>query len=202
MLLKMIRRLLLSRRVRIHMRLLERACVIGAELNSAPWQKPGAIMNLMVGNKSVNPSNIVIGDYCNLSLEIHCERKGRISIGHHVFMSARTFLRCDHEITIGSFCMFGPNVRIYDTRNHPFSPARRKEQARAICSGTVDSYEAGGAPVIIEDNVWLGMNVIVLEGVRIGQGSVVGAGSVVTRDIPPNSFAAGVPARIIRSIAD
>ena len=66
----------------------------------------------------------------------------------------------------------------------------------------VDSYEAGGAPIIIEDNVWLCMDVVVLAGVRIGEGSVIGAGSIVTKDIPPMTFAVGAPAVKVADIPE
>jgi acetyltransferase-like isoleucine patch superfamily enzyme len=191
-----------SRSISRHWNYLASQCTMGAELNAAPWQKNGAVLNLTVGNKSGDPTRIVIGDYCNLNLEIHCEARGRITIGNHVFMSAKARIRCDHEVHIGDRCMFGPEVRIWDTNNHPMSVSARRRQAVQMCESSIDSYEGGGAPVRIGADVWLCMEVIVLAGVTIGSGSVIGAGSVVTSDIPPMSFAAGVPAKFIRAIPD
>jgi acetyltransferase-like isoleucine patch superfamily enzyme len=200
--LDIIRRTRTNRRIARHSNYLASQCTLGAEFNAAPWQKSGAVLNLTIGNKSGDPTRVVIGDYCNLNLDIHCEVRGRVEIGNHVFMSAKTRIRCDHEVRIGDRCMFGPDVRIWDTNNHPMSVSARRRQAVQICESTVNSYEGGGAPVQIGDDVWLCMEVIILAGVTIGNGSVIGAGSVVTSDIPAMAFAAGVPAKVIRAITD
>jgi acetyltransferase-like isoleucine patch superfamily enzyme len=197
-----LRRALLNKRIARHRRYLDSQCILGASFNAAPWQRGGAILNLSVGNRSGDPSRVTIGDHCNLNVDIYCEARGRVEIGSHVFMNSKTKIRCDHEVRIGDRCMFGPDVRIWDTNNHPMSVAARRIQAVQICQKTVDSYEAGGAPVRIGNDVWLGMEVVVLAGVSIGNGSVIGARAVVTSDIPPMSFAAGVPAKVIRSIPE
>lgn len=202
LIINIVRRVLMKRTLRRHRSRLETQCKLGVAFNEAPWQKSTALLNLSVGNKSGDPNRVTVGDYCNLNVEIHCESRGRVTIGDHVFMSAKTRIRCDHEVRIGDRSMFGPDVRIWDTNNHPMSATARRRQALEICEKTVDSYESGGAPVFIGDDVWLCMEVIVLAGVTIGSGSVVGAGSVVTSDIPPMTFAAGVPARVVRSISD
>lgn len=90
-------------------------------------------------------------------------------------------------ITIGNRVLIGANVRIIDSDEHPLEPANRrysKENIRA-------------APIVIEDDTFLGAEAIILKGVTVGQGSVVGAGSVVTRDVPPYCVVAGNPARVI-----
>jgi acetyltransferase-like isoleucine patch superfamily enzyme len=200
--LNMFRGVLIKRRLQQHRNYLLTQCKLGAAFNGALWQKNTAILNLPVGNQSGDRNRVVIGDNCNLNVEIHCAKRGQVVIGNNVFMNAKTRIRCDHEIRIGDRCMFGPDVRIWDTNNHLMSATARRRQALEICEKTVDSYEGGGAPVLIGEDVWLCMEVIVLAGVTIGNGSVIGAGSVVTSDIPPMTFAAGVPARVIRSISD
>jgi maltose O-acetyltransferase len=92
-------------------------------------------------------------------------------------------------ITIGDDVQIGPNVQLL-TPTHPIDPGLRR-----------DKWEAG-APIRIEDNVWLGGGAIVLAGVTIGRNTVVGAGAVVTRDLPANVVAVGNPARVIRTIED
>jgi maltose O-acetyltransferase len=89
-----------------------------------------------------------------------------------------------YDVQIGNHVLLAPYVYIVDCDQHEVEPGRalRKEQ------------------VIVGDNVWLGRNATVLPGVSIGSGSVIGANSVVTKDIPSNSFAAGVPARVIRQL--
>lgn len=193
---------LLNKRIARHRKNLSRQCTLGKEFNAAPWQKSGGILHFSVSNSSGDPSRVIVGDYSNLNVSIYCESRGRVHIGDHVFMNTKTTIRCDHEIRVGNYCMFGPNVKLWDTRNHPMSITARERQAKEICHKTVDSYEAGGAPIIIEDNVWLCMDVTVLAGVRIGYGSVVATGSVVTRDIPPKSFAAGVPAKVLGAVPE
>lgn len=93
------------------------------------------------------------------------------------------------SVTIGSRVMAGVNTMITDTDWHPLEPAPRAAGA----PGPV-------APVVIGDDVWLGANVLVLKGARIGAGTTVGANSVVTGDIPPGVLAAGAPARVVRPL--
>lgn len=197
-----IKNYLLSKRIERHQANLACKCLLGKEFNAASWQKKSGILNFSVTNHSGDPERVSIGDYCNLDASINCERHGRVHIGNHVFMNTKTIIRCDHEISVGNYCMFGPNVKLWDTKNHPMSISKRERQARGIYQKPVDSYESGGAPIIIEDNVWLCMDVTVLSGVRIGYGSVVAAGSVVTKEIPPKSFAAGIPAKVIGDVPD
>ena len=89
------------------------------------------------------------------------------------------------KITFGDNCMLGPNVSIY-TAGHPIHPATRNS-----------GYEYG-MEVTVGDNVWIGGSVTIVPGVHIGNNVVIGAGSVVTKDIPANCIAVGNPARIVR----
>ena len=100
------------------------------------------------------------------------------------------------SVTIGNDVFFGPNCSIM-TPLHPFISDERKMRVKE--DGTLYDLEYA-APIIIEDGCWLASNVIVCGGVTIGKGSVIGAGSVVTRDIPSGVFAAGNPCRVIREI--
>lgn len=202
MIIKFLKKIRQRYALRNHLISLEKNCVMGKDFNAAPWQKPTGLQDFSVGNLTGNRNSIVVGDYCNLNAMIHCNSRGKVIIGNHVFMNAKTTIRCDHEIRVGNYCMFGPNVRLWDTNNHPMSASARERQAKEICNKTVDSYEAGGGPIFIEDNVWLCIDVIVLAGVCIGHGSVVAAGSIVTKDIPPMTFAAGIPAKPIGKIPE
>lgn len=97
--------------------------------------------------------------------------------------------------------MFGPNVRIWDSKNHPLDKGERRDQCIHIAEkGLVDSYEAGGGDIVIGDDVWIGMDSIIMGGVTIGDGAVVAAGSVVTKSIPANVLAGGVPAKVIKNL--
>ena len=93
----------------------------------------------------------------------------------------------DTDIYIGNNVLIGPNVTI-DAGTHPIHPELRRKVAQFNLS------------VVIENNVWIGAGVIILPGVRIGKNSVIGAGSVVTKDIPSNVVALGSPCRVVREI--
>ena len=93
-----------------------------------------------------------------------------------------------NRITIGDNVMLGPRVGLY-TAGHPLDSDVRN----------IDQLEFG-LPIVIEDNVWLGGNVVVLPGVTIGKNTVIGSGSVVTKDIPADSIAVGNPAKVIKKL--
>ena len=94
------------------------------------------------------------------------------------------------RITIGNHVVVGANTTIVDTDFHPLEAMGRKVNAAAGRS----------AAIVIEDDVFIGMNCLVLKGVTIGRGSMIGAGSVVTRDVPPGVIVAGNPAKLVRDL--
>lgn len=116
-----------------------------------------------------------------------------VDYGENIHVGAGTFVNCNltaldvATITIGEDCQIGPNVQLL-TPTHPIDPRPRRDKLEAA------------EPITIEDNVWLGGGVIVCPGVTIGENSVIGAGSVVTRNIPANVVAVGSPASVIRTI--
>ena len=101
-------------------------------------------------------------------------------------------------VTVGDNVFMGPNVSLM-TPVHPFRWQDRDPKVKADGTVYADEY---AKPIVIGDNCWLASNVTVCGGVKIGEGCVIGAGSVVTRDIPENSLAAGNPCRVIRKISD
>ncbi|HAX82969.1 MAG TPA: sugar O-acetyltransferase [Ruminococcaceae bacterium] len=119
-------------------------------------------------------------------------------IGKNFFGNFNLTIQDDAEVTIGDNCNFGPNVTIV-TPIHPMVASERREMAAA--DGTKKRF-CYAQPVHIGNDCWFGASVTVCPGVTIGDNCVIGAGSVVTRDIPSNSFAAGVPCRVIREITD
>jgi acetyltransferase-like isoleucine patch superfamily enzyme len=116
------------------------------------------------------------------------ENRARIEIGVGCGFSGVVITAVD-SIVLGNRVLCGANVTIMDTDWHPVDPIARAQ-----------SLPPGTAPVLIEDDVWLGLNVTVLKGCHIGPGTVVAAGSVVTRSLPEHVLAAGVPAQVIRTI--
>lgn len=99
---------------------------------------------------------------------------------------------CEQRITIGDRVTVGANTVIADTDFHPLNPQHRYQAP----------LDGATRPIVIGDDVFIGMQCLILKGVTIGRGSVVGAGSVVTRDIPPNSIAAGNPAHVLKLVSD
>lgn len=117
-------------------------------------------------------------------------------VGSGCFMNFNFTVQDDAQVTIGDHCNFGPNVTIV-TPLHPMLPEERRG---LVCTDGKTRFLCYAKPVKIGSDCWFGANVVVCPGVTVGEGCVIGAGSVVTRDIPPNSFAAGVPARVVRPI--
>lgn len=129
-----------------------------------------------------------IGEGCYIEPPLHANWGGRhVHLGKHVYANFNLTLVDDTHITIGDYTMIGPNV-VIATGGHPILPSLRQE-----------GYQYN-APVHIGKNCWLGAGVIVVPGVTIGDNTVVGAGSVVTNDLPGNVVAVGNPCRVLRPI--
>lgn len=139
---------------------------------------PGAELRSWVRSNPLAPSHPVF---------LTTRRAGaRLVIGADFGMTGGT-LCADQSITIGARVTVGANSTVIDTDFHPLNPVRRR----------TDPADGATAPVVIEDDVFIGMNCLILKGVTLGAGSVIGAGSVVTRDVPPGAVAVGSPARIL-----
>ena len=117
-------------------------------------------------------------------------------VGRRCFFNFNLTVQDDAEVVIGDDCNFGPNVTIV-TPVHPMLPDERRE---IMCADGVARHMCYAKPVHIGHDCWFGANVVVCPGVTVGSNCVIGAGSVVTSDIPDNSFAAGNPCRVIRPI--
>ncbi len=112
-----------------------------------------------------------------------------IDIGTNCGFTGTTLVAAD-RITIGDRVLVGGNATLVDTDFHPLTPAGRAEDINA----------GAAAPIVIEDDVFVGMDALILKNVTIGKGAVVGAGSVVSRDVPPRTVVAGNPATIVREL--
>ena len=129
-----------------------------------------------------------IGDGCYIEPPFHANFGGaHCHWGHHIYANFNLTKVDDTHIYVGDYTMFGPNVTIA-TAGHPILPELREK-----------AYQYN-APVHIGKNCWLGAGVIVLPGITIGDNVVIGAGSIVTKDLPPNVVAVGNPCRILRKI--
>ncbi len=136
-----------------------------------------------------------MGENVVLDAPIHCDHGDKIFLGNDVIIGMNCTFVDNQEIRIGDRVMIASNVQIY-TAAHPVLPKERlvsdwKERKTTF-------FRTYARPVEIKDNVWIGGGCIILPGVVIGENSVVGAGSVVNRDVPANCVAAGNPCRVIR----
>jgi acetyltransferase-like isoleucine patch superfamily enzyme len=136
----------------------------------------------------VNHGTMIFGDRVRLdstiaTLELVTLQGGRLEIGNNVFINFGSSLVAGNLIRIGDHCLIGTHVMVMDTDFH------RVEDK---------SWDTSGLPIILEDRVWLGNRSMVLKGVTVGHDAVVAAGAVVTKDVPPKTVVAGVPARVVR----
>jgi acetyltransferase-like isoleucine patch superfamily enzyme len=139
-----------------------------------------------------NWGRMVVGERTQLvstiaTLELVAMAGASLEIGPRTLVNYGGSIAAHERVSIGARCLIGTHVIIIDNDFHRLEPEHRLEPPPS-------------RPVVIEDDVWLGARVIVLPGVRIGAGSCIGAGSVVNADIPPRSLAAGVPARVIKTL--
>ena len=129
------------------------------------------------------------GEDSNIRTPFRCEYGYQIEVGARTFVNVGLVCLDVATVTIGDDVQIGPSVQLL-TPTHPLEPGPRR-----------DKWESA-EPITIGDNVWLGGGVVVCPGVTIGADTVVGAGSVVTRDLPPGVLAVGNPARVVRSLAE
>ncbi|MEC0167215.1 sugar O-acetyltransferase [Paenibacillus graminis] len=128
-----------------------------------------------------------VGENVYIESNFRCEFGFNISIGNEVYINHDMIILDCNEVKIGNNVFIGPRAGLY-AANHAEDPFERAEKG------------VYSAPIIIQDNVWLGGDVKITQGVTIGENSIIGAGSVVTKDIPANTIAAGVPCKVIRPI--
>ena len=130
-----------------------------------------------------------LGENSWIEPSFRCDYGAQISIGDGCFFNYDCIFLDVAPITIGDHVLLGPRVCLY-TAGHPLDPEAR------------DTGLEFGRPITIQDSVWLGGNTVVLPGVTIGAGTVVAAGSVVNRDLPPRVVAAGNPCRVLRPLTE
>jgi acetyltransferase-like isoleucine patch superfamily enzyme len=130
-------------------------------------------------------------------------RRGRVTLGEYALVHGARIV-CDAEVVIGDYCLISWNVVLMDTYRVPLDPgARRRELERAPRRAPRRlAADVLARPVRIGRNVWIGFDACVLPGVTIGEGSVVGARSVVVGDVPPHTVVVGNPARVIRRLEE
>jgi acetyltransferase-like isoleucine patch superfamily enzyme/SAM-dependent methyltransferase len=146
-------------------------------------------------------SSIIIGDDCSIDGYIATEKHdSNLCIGNNVFIGGSTVIDCADTIIIEDDVLISYQCLLSDSDNHSLSYTTRKNDLSAWRQGKHDWSTVESAPIRICQGAWLGARVIILKGVTVGQGAIIGAGSVVTHDIPAWCVAAGNPARVIRKV--
>ncbi|MGI8435665.1 MAG: acyltransferase [Chthoniobacterales bacterium] len=154
--------------------------------------------------KSKAKNAVVIGDHvsCYAGCSFAIGAKGFCTIGDFTLVNG-ALIMAEERIEIGSHCLISWNVGLADSDFHPIEVAQRRIDAKALAPYYKDRPPRPvlrTAPVIIADNVWIGMNVVLLKGVHIGENSIVAAGAVVAKSVPPNVVVAGNPAVIVKRL--
>ena len=154
--------------------------------------------------RSDHPRAVVIGNHvsCYAGCSFAIGKNGNCTIGDFTLLNG-ALIMAEEKIEIGSHCLISWNVGIADSDFHPLDPAQRLVDAQALApffQNRPPRPKLETAPVKITDNVWIGMNAVILKGVTIGENSVVAAGAVVTRNVSPNTVVAGNPAVVVRQL--
>jgi acetyltransferase-like isoleucine patch superfamily enzyme len=167
-------------------------------------------LNLSVRNPLIDKKYIEVGENCLINANFVFEiKEGKITIGDRTFIGGGTFI-CIDEIDIGSDVMFSWGCTVSDNNSHSHIWSERKNDVLLWKKG-IDEKKIGAykdwtnvkkSKITIKDKAWIGFNSIILKGVTIGEGAIVGAGSVVTKDVPAWTIVAGNPAKIIREIPE
>jgi acetyltransferase-like isoleucine patch superfamily enzyme len=144
-------------------------------------------------NNQNNQKKIRIGSNCFIKGELLIfKHGGEILIGDHCFIGEGSRIWSAKKIVVGNRVLISHNVNILDNISHPLNAQLRHEDYLHILSkGLQESVDLREAEVIIEDDAWIGFNSIILKGVRIGKGAIVGAGTIVTKDVPDFAVVVG-----------
>ena len=143
--------------------------------------------------------NIRIGDNSILQGTLVSSYKGLIEMGVHSRIGVNSYIRCVDHVVLGDYSVTADNVVISDNNNHPVNPDDRMVMEATPPGSNERSWiHSDHAPIIIGRNVWIGEYARICKGVTIGDGSIVAANAVVTKNVPANCIVAGNPARIVK----
>jgi acetyltransferase-like isoleucine patch superfamily enzyme len=153
-------------------------------------------------NLSADPGKIVIGARTVVRGIIRVERGGHVHIADHCYVGDDTILSAHRAIEINANVLIAHGCQIFDNTTHPIDASDRSIHYRSILAGRPYEGDIPAQPIIIGAGAWIGMNCIVMRGVRVGERSIIGAGSVVVNDVAPDTTVAGNPARAVKSVHD
>lgn len=136
--------------------------------------------------------DVTIGNRQTWVVGLKFPAKARLVIGEGTTINYSVTISVAHSVIIGKYCLLAGDIKIFDNNSHPIDYLLRR--------GPHSLSAEDVAPVVIEDDVWIGNNCLIMKGVRIGRGAVVAAGAVVTKDVPPLTVVGGNPARVLKTI--
>lgn len=175
------------------------------------WKKRCDIDKSTVIHKGASCKNFS-GDFRNIKIKknthirgelVTYTSNGKILIGERCFIGERSKIWSMNTVEIGNDVMISHNVNIHDNDSHSTNLKIRKNELKYITTKGFPSdniFSVSNKSIHIKDGVWIGFNSIILKGVTIGEGSIIAAGSVVTKDVPAYTIVAGNPATIVRKI--
>ena len=157
-----------------------------------------------IGNRVERAHRITIGERSVVGGDLYTfPDRGEIHIGSHVFVGPGSHLWSGASITVGDRVLISHGVNIHDNNAHSLSArARHAHFDELMHRGNGALGEVSSAPVVIEDDAWIGFNAIILKGVRIGRGAIVAAGAVVTKDVADYAIVAGPTARVVGTASE
>lgn len=154
----------------------------------------------IIQNSTGDCNRIVIGNETNImGYLLVYKHGGQIDIGNHCWIAADAKVWSAKKISIGNRVLIAHNVNITDNIAHPIDTKLRHLDILHIRQkGFQEKVDLNEKEIIIEDDVWIGFNSIILKGVRIGKGAIIGAGTIINKDVPDYAIMVGNPARIVR----
>ncbi len=156
----------------------------------------------VISNNLGDINAIKIGAFTHIRGELFTfGHGGKISLGEYCYLGENSKIWSGISVTIGDRVLISHLVNIFDCKTHPINPRLRHEQYKHILKyGHPRKIDLLDKPVVIKNDVWIACMSIIMPGVTIGEGAVIGAGSVVTKDVAPYTIVAGNPAKVIREL--
>ena len=159
--------------------------------------------SLVIMKDGSKKEDICLGDYVDVFGCLYSQSGGKIIIGNHCQLGLHSTIRSVDSVVLGDCVVVSEGVMITDNNSHPTIPLFQWYRAKMPPASTLHLWKHSGyKPIVIEDNVWIGEFARICKGVHLGRNVIIGANSVVTKDVPDNCIAAGNPARIIKTDID
>jgi len=156
-------------------------------------------LNSMILLDESKKEDIILNDRCVIFGTISSFNRGKIEFAENVQIGPKTIVGAVNSIKIGKGTVISNNVMIIDNNNHPINPEDRIQMQNSPVGSDLRKWKNSvSKPIVIGENVWIGQFARINKGVTVGNNSIIGANSVVTKNVPENAIAAGNPARIVK----